>query len=323
MVYDLFISFNSNDRDCAKKIRDGLLSIDDTLCIFMSDYSIDEIGCADFTKVIEDTIPQSRNMLVVGTSADNMRSKWVTYEWRIFRHHQFNDTKGFYDNLFVAVDCVNLKDLPSGLQICESVHISDYQRIYKYIKKSERSDDSSQLSHGVYLIHDTLTSMGWENALFLTPELLADYESKICGILKTVTIIAQLLLYDSPGGALFEAVEHNLSNGVVYNYIILDAKNAYGLLRKIRYGHAEENQKRLIVEMSDESFWALGRYANVTIYDFKNGRPSEAYLRVLTEMSPNNEVPVFLRVPERFADTIWNNVVQFRSKGLLKRYGGD
>lgn len=324
MTYDLFISYKSEDRDYAERIRDNLLSADSSLSIFWSENTIDKIGISDYSQVIEDAIMHSKNMLVVGTTVENITSKWVSYEWRLFRHYQLNDKESFYKNLFLALgDRAEVNLLPGALQICECLKIDDYQRILKFtINNEQEVQDSTREKRGFELIQSMLDNIGWKDSIFLTATRLSQYESSIQEDLQSVTIISHSLSQDSPGGALFETVENNLLRKIEYNYIFLDSNHSYGILRKIINGHSEEARKYLKIETAEDSFWALGSFANITIYEFKN-RSSEGYLRVSIETTKGHESPVYLKVSESFVDNLWNHIEQYRLHGLIKEYSGD
>ena len=75
------------------------------------------------------------------------------------------------------------------------------------------------------------------------------------------------------------------------------------------------------MEIAEDSFWVLGNYANVTIYEFNDNRASEGFLRILIETSERMETPIYLRMSESFVDNLWNSVEQYRMKGMIKRYG--
>lgn len=168
MTYDLFISYKSEDRDYAERIRDNLLSADSSLSIFWSENTIDKIGISDYSQVIEDAIMHSKNMLVVGTTVENITSKWVSYEWRLFRHYQLNDKESFYKNLFLALgDRAEVNLLPGALQICECLKIDDYQRILKFtINNEQEVQDSTREKRGFELIQSMLDNIGWKDSTF-------------------------------------------------------------------------------------------------------------------------------------------------------------
>lgn len=323
MVYDLFISFKSEDVLLAKKIREELLLRKPELKIFWSEITLSEIGNSDYTKVIEDAIISSKNMCVVGNSIENITSKWVMYEWRLFKHCQLNDKKDFYNNLFLAISDFDIAKLPITLQLCECLNVSDYDSIYQYIAKSNNNNEKKNVERtGLDVIQEMLNQLGWQSSLLLSPSQLSNYELSVQNELETVMIISHQLLHDSPGGALFETVESNLKKGIEYNYIFFDSMHAYSVLRKIYKGHSLECRNKLLLEMAEESLWIFGKYVNLTIYEFKNGRAPEGYFRVLMEPFKGVETAVFLRVTEEFIDLILNNIENYRLKGLIRKYGG-
>ena len=83
----------------ADKIRNGLIAINPDIKIFWSENTLAEIGQSDYADAIENAIACSRNMVVVGSSVENITSKWVSFEWHLFRHYQLNDNENYYNNL--------------------------------------------------------------------------------------------------------------------------------------------------------------------------------------------------------------------------------
>jgi len=225
--------------------------------------------------------------------------------------------------LFLAIDSsVDIHNLPIALQMSECIPIDNYKKIYSYTKNVEQDViEKKNREKGFGIISSFLANLGLQNTLFFSPTELSKYESELSEELDSVTIISHTLSQDSPGGALFDTVEENLSKGILYNYIFLNSSQAYGILRKIRNGHTENNREKLILEIAEESFWIFGSFANITIYEFKKGRPSEGYLRCIINSNNNTEFPIFLRVSEAFVDNIWNYVEKFRMENKILRYG--
>ena len=157
-------------------------------------------------------------------------------------------------------------------------------------------------------------------AIFLSPHELSKYERSIQSQLKCVTVISHSLMEDSPGGSLFETVEENLKKAIRYDYIFLNQTHSYGLLKKIFINHSITAREFLTLETANDSFWAFGNYANMTIYEFKNNRASEGYLRMLIEIERGHEVPIYLRTSEAFVDNLWSNIEEYRMQGLIVEY---
>ncbi len=311
MIYDVFLSHKSQDIEIVTKIYDELKKINPELSIFLSEKSLTEIGDSRYAETIEQAIKNSKNMIVVATKEEDFTTKWVNYEWRLFFHFQLNDKEGFYKNIITVTPSLDYRLFPDYLQMCENVAIDDYQQIYHYIsivnldnaKKTEERKDSYLMS--------ALEKAGWQNSLLFSSNQLSVYEEKQAKDLQEVEIIIYKTEYDTPGNALFEAVEKNLLRGVLYNYIFLDAQNARSILKKIYYGHSEEARKNLKLEYSNQSFWVLGDYANATIYKYKN-RPMEGFFGIRTEMANGTEKTIYVKLSERIIDTIENRIEEYR-----------
>lgn len=318
MTYDLFISYKSEDYKIASDIRKKLLEVNEKLNIFLSEVTLEKIGNSEYLRVIENSIENSKNMLVVGSNIEHLTSKWVTYEWSLFKIYKLNDKEGFYRNLFLAIDYnnVDVKKLPGTLLMCECIDYTNISKIYEYTKGNSEKE-LRERQNGYYLIQQIFENMGWRDAVFVTPEKFGEYEKSISDELNTVTIVSHSLIHDAPGGTLFNSVKSNLLKGIKYNYIFLNSGNAYGILRRIYKGHSEECRENLLLEISDDSFWALGNYACVTIYEFNTNRPSEGFLRVLVESNDRSEFPIYLRMSELFVDNIWNCIETYRRNGSI------
>ncbi len=79
---DVFISRKTADAKFAKEIYDYLTG--QALVVFVSDQTLKEIGNADYIKTIDEALATTTHMIVVGSSAENIRSSWVEAEWLFF-----------------------------------------------------------------------------------------------------------------------------------------------------------------------------------------------------------------------------------------------
>lgn len=321
MIYDLFISYKSNDFKIANEIYVKLLERDENLKIFFSESTLDKIGNSDYMFVIETAIKNSKNMVIVGTNIDNFISKWVSYEWHLFKHYKLNDNEEFYNNLFLAIDKenVDIKMLPGALQICECIDYRNIEQLYAYSFNNEKCKIIER-QKGYSIIQEIFENIGWKNSVFVTPERFGQYEKSLDAELSNVTIVSHSLIHDAPGGALFQSVKNNLFKGVKYNYIFLNGSSSFGILRRIYNGHSDKCRQNLLLEISSDSFWALGNYACITIYEFNNSRPSEGFLRVLVESKDRGEFPIYLRMSNHFIDNIWNCIVKYRKDGSITKF---
>ncbi len=113
MNYDVFISSKSEDYPFAGVVYD-FLEANGVHC-FLASRELDKIGEAQYSNAIDDALDQSEHMVVVASSAEHIRSKWVQAEWGTF----VNDLRSNYRNgNLVNILCgdIQLCDLPPRLR---------------------------------------------------------------------------------------------------------------------------------------------------------------------------------------------------------------
>jgi hypothetical protein len=131
---DVFISRKSADAPFAKKIYDYLTT--QGLNVFESDQSLKELGNADYTKTIDEALVSATHLIVVGSSAENIKSSWVEAEWLFFLNRKRSGkTSG---NLFtVATNSLKLGDVPPSLANYEVIPYNEknFPIIYNYVRE--------------------------------------------------------------------------------------------------------------------------------------------------------------------------------------------
>lgn len=131
---DVFISRKSADAPFAKKIYDYLTA--QGLSVFESDQSLKELGNADYIKAIDEALVSTTHMIVVGSSANNIKSSWVEAEWLFFLNRKRSGkTSG---NLFtVATNSLKLEDVPPNLANYEVIPYNEknFPIIYNYVRE--------------------------------------------------------------------------------------------------------------------------------------------------------------------------------------------
>lgn len=139
MKYDVFISSKSEDYGLAEKIYDFLT--DSGLDVFLASRELDRLGESEYSLAIDDAIDNSKHLIVVATSVDNINSKWVKYEWNTFS----NDLKSGYRSgniITILSHDIELRKLPASLRHQQSFWTDSYkQHILSYLK-----DESSVLA---------------------------------------------------------------------------------------------------------------------------------------------------------------------------------
>ena len=96
--YEVFISYKNSgdegktiDSEMARELYESLTNIG--MNVFFAEVSLEETGEAQFKKAIDDALEASSILIVVGTSVENINSRWVNYEWEGFHEDILNGEK--------------------------------------------------------------------------------------------------------------------------------------------------------------------------------------------------------------------------------------
>ena len=119
--YDVFLSFKNldsrkrptRDRELAQLVFKHLTS--QGLSVFFSNVALEEAGEPAFKKAINDVLDQSETLIAIGTSRENLESRWVHYEWNSFHDDILNRVTP-YGRLFTYVEGVDISSLPRPLR---------------------------------------------------------------------------------------------------------------------------------------------------------------------------------------------------------------
>lgn len=130
---DVFISRKSADAPFAKKIYEYLTA--QGLVVFDSDHTLKELGNADYIKAIDEALAITTHMIIVGSSAVNIKSSWVEAEWLFFLNRKRSGkTSG---NLFTVVTKdLTIEDLPPSLANYEVIPFNNknFPIIFNYVR---------------------------------------------------------------------------------------------------------------------------------------------------------------------------------------------
>lgn len=131
---DVFISRKSADAPYAQKLYEYLTA--QGLTVFESDNTLKQLGNADYIKAIDEALELSTHLMVVGSSAKNIKSPWVESEWLYFLGKKKSGrTSG---NLFTVItDNMNLSDVPPSLANYEVIPYNEknFPIIYNYVRQ--------------------------------------------------------------------------------------------------------------------------------------------------------------------------------------------
>lgn len=129
--YDVFISYKSEDQIYANRIYD--LLIQKGYKVFFSKETLPALGSDDYHREIDGAINRTKNMIVVTTSSENITSKWVDYEWRLFLGELLAGRKtGNLVTILVGKMCI--PNLPISLRNREAIMFDEMHKVLSYIK---------------------------------------------------------------------------------------------------------------------------------------------------------------------------------------------
>ena len=130
--YDVFLSSKSEDYPIAEEVYEYLCK--NGFTVFAASKELDKRGEAEYAKAIDEALDSAKHMIVIASSIEYIKSKWVHYEWSTFR----NDLNSGYreGNLMTILKRVGLKNLPAGLRHQQSFKVDSYKdgRILEFLK---------------------------------------------------------------------------------------------------------------------------------------------------------------------------------------------
>src|SRR3972149_4672871 len=151
--WEIFISAKKLD-DNGNLTRDNMIADelydfmqDKGFSVFLSNRSLEKLGVSDYKKSIDDALDKSSCLVAVGTSAKNLNSSWVRYEWDSFLNDVLSGVKP-KGKIFVYVEDVPINELPRPLrqsQVFIHNNIGEMERLYNFINNSLSANDTKDL----------------------------------------------------------------------------------------------------------------------------------------------------------------------------------
>lgn len=119
---DVFLSFSGSDERHARKIFDFLEAHD--VRVFFSRESIQRMGESDYMEAIHEALDRAHHFVVVTSTPENTRNRWVQAEWTLFLNELRSGRKR--GNLVVVTaGSVKIEELPIALRARQVVPLSD------------------------------------------------------------------------------------------------------------------------------------------------------------------------------------------------------
>lgn len=132
MEYDVFISCKSEDYPLAEKLYYYLKH--NGFNVFLSSKELRRLKDSEYMDAISEALDSTYHLIVLGSSKDNIKSKWVKFEWTTFLNEQLSGRKSGQIMTFLDSN-LSIADLPIQLRHFESFNLDNYQdSILRYVE---------------------------------------------------------------------------------------------------------------------------------------------------------------------------------------------
>ncbi len=128
--FDVFISHKSTSFTKANEIYEFLT--EKNFKVFLSEISLPALSNADYTSEIDSALEQTRNMIVIADSIENLMSGWVKYEWESFLNEKRSGRKTG-NIIVVRMPDITIDNLPYSLRQVENIPFDSYRQVVDYI----------------------------------------------------------------------------------------------------------------------------------------------------------------------------------------------
>lgn len=152
--YQVFISFKNTDSN-GQHTKDYHMAyalythlINKGIKVFFSEETLEILGDSDYKAAIEEALDAVNVLVVVGTSAEHLNSKWVKYEWDSFHQDILSDLKDA--EIFSYLADLDIHTLPRALRSLQAVQHNEedpgisISKLYNFIKNSLGIKDDSE-----------------------------------------------------------------------------------------------------------------------------------------------------------------------------------
>ena len=131
MNYDVFLSCKSEDYKIAEEVYQYLT--DNGFHVFLSSKELRRMKDSEYMDAISDALDSAYHLIVLSSSASNIKSKWVKFEWSTFLNEVLSERKK--GQIMTLVNNISVAELPIQLRHYEMFHLDDYkERILSYIE---------------------------------------------------------------------------------------------------------------------------------------------------------------------------------------------
>ncbi|WP_339903777.1 NB-ARC domain-containing protein [uncultured Cyclobacterium sp.] len=214
--FDVFLSRKTEDFHLSDEIYQFLTA--KGFDVFDSSYSLERIGETEYGKVIDQTIPISKNFILIFSSIDNINSGWVQHEWQLFLNNKKeNDKVG--NIILVVTDDVKIEEIPPVLKVYEVIKFSNFKnRILHYLLKNKNETNIKTVGEEF---------IGRENKIDELKKILINEKNRLVTIVGTGGFGKTRLALE-----IGKELNHKYSGGVWFVNLV-DAETETGVAKSI------------------------------------------------------------------------------------------
>jgi len=130
MPLQVFLAASSKDYELAQQVYDFLTG--HHIEVFFSRESLPRLGSSDYRKHIDDALDRAIHMVVVTSSAENVRSRWLEAEWGMFVNEMRSGRKE--GNLVTVIAAPMTSDkLPLSLRNYQVIPFGQMEQVLHYV----------------------------------------------------------------------------------------------------------------------------------------------------------------------------------------------
>jgi len=273
--------FRTRDAEIAAEIYE--LLEEHSISVFMSEFSLEQLGESEYKTAIDKALDVAEMMIVVGTSRENLESRWVRYEWDSFINDIISGIKP-RGKVFTYIEKAEAKDLPRSLRQTQTFHHSEQgksrllrfvenafdipQRSQSKVEVSERRDEVSS-EDSMSLLETNVEDSRVSNASTrITREEFADSvkatERLIRRRIRTGNIkiaIGVFLLIITGVGGLGTTISGDGQNIGIQTVIVLASLGLLSLFSGARNKKLAKLSRQYIARLTVDPFQSIDRLA--------------------------------------------------------------
>jgi len=252
-MYNVFISFKKTDDEgeltkdfeIAKELYNELKEYE-TVQPFFSDESIYTVGKSNYKDIINNALDEVDIVVVIGTTKENIESKWVKYEWESFHNDILANNKPNGEIIGYIADDINHNDLPRSIRSYQSFKHSLMSVVGLAVfiekcitQKNKNSQAAKEYEKKVLEIQSELKCKKKEQSYY------SPLQSNELSRLQIQSENA----YHSDISAI-DYAKRNMES--IKDLVVLDVGSAYGVVAHSRFGEDESVKQVICIDKDSD-----------------------------------------------------------------------